>query len=95
MYSALTNQVSALRYAAADMPPEYAERGGQWGWYHETMEKVYGGLPQVADTVGESPSGEYNNALENVLNQGIPGGLITIDEAIETLNNARMTVPQG
>jgi len=93
VYSALTNQVSALRYSPEDMPDAYADAGEQWEWYHEQLDSVYGDAAQHPDMIGESESGEFNTEMENVLNEGLPGGLMDVDEAIERLNRARMTVP--
>jgi ABC-type glycerol-3-phosphate transport system substrate-binding protein len=94
VYAALTNQVSALEFSSEDMPSEFSGRGEEWQWYHEQMSEVYGGMPNVLRALGQSASGEYNNAMQNVLNEGLPADLITVDEAIETLNEARMTVPK-
>lgn len=93
VYSALTNQVSALRYSSEDMPDAYADTGEQWEWYHDQLNTVYGDAPQHPDKIGESKSGEFNTEMENVLNVGLPGGLMDVDEAIERLNSARMDVP--
>jgi len=57
---------------------------GVWDWYWVEFNKVYGGLP-----TGQAPSplcGDFNDAVIAALNEGLPQGLMTVDEAIEMLD---------
>jgi len=90
LWTAVTNIPSAIKYdPATDWPSDelLAELGypaGVWDWYWVEFNKVYGGLP-----TGQAPSplcGDFNDAVISALNEGLPQGLITVDEAIEMLD---------
>ncbi|MBN1286384.1 MAG: hypothetical protein JXB47_13380, partial [Anaerolineae bacterium] len=74
-----TASPTAIIYDPADVESEY-------GWYFAILDEVYGDLDVVIPQVNPA-CGEITTALNDVLNQGIPLGLITdVDEAVELLN---------
>lgn len=95
LWTAVTNIPSVIKFdPATDWPSdellaEMAElvgfTPGQWDWYWEEFNKVYGGLP-----TGMAPSprcGDFENAVVSALNEGLPLDLLTVDEATEMLND--------
>jgi len=90
LWTAVTNSPSAVKYdTATDWPSNelLAEMGltpGQWDWYWEEFDKVYG--PMELAVVPEQRCAEFNDAYETYINAGLPQGLVTIDEAIEALD---------
>lgn len=79
-----TDIPSVVKYTAADIPADAPE--SKWSWYHEEIAKVYGPLPMQIVNPDDIKSGDFKNARETVLNQGLPQGLISVDEAIEALD---------
>jgi multiple sugar transport system substrate-binding protein len=89
-WAVLTQSPPAVRYTDNDIPADLrTSANSKWGWFASELNKVYGGLPGVRQVINGSPIGAYNDAQIQVFNQGIPGGLITVDKAIEILNAAR------
>lgn len=90
LWVALTNSPTAILYdQVTDWPAEelMAELGfesGRWDWYWEEFNEVYG--PMEVGVTNEGRCAEFENASIQALNEGIPQGLLTVDEAIELLN---------
>lgn len=90
LWTAVTNSPSSIRYdIATDWPSEetLTEMGlqpGQWDWYWEEFDRVYG--PLELAVVPEQRCAEFNDAYVSAINEGLPQGLISIDEAIEMLD---------
>lgn len=84
-----TDSTSAISYDASDIPADAPE--SPWGWYHDEINRVYGPLEmEVVDILGPPErSGDFTNATTSILNEGLPLGLITVNEAIRRLNAAR------
>ncbi|HIC89270.1 MAG TPA: extracellular solute-binding protein [Anaerolineae bacterium] len=92
LWTAVTNIPSVIKFDKATNWPsdetlkEMGVEPGKWDWYWEEFNKVYGGLP-----TGMAPTarcGSFNDAVVSALNEGLPEGLIAVDEAVETLNAA-------
>lgn len=84
LWAATTIIPSALKYDAATDWPTDLEGADQWKWYFDEINTVYGDMKAV---IGASaPCGDYVDARTANLNQGIPLGLVTVDEAIAQLN---------
>jgi phosphoglycolate phosphatase-like HAD superfamily hydrolase len=81
MFAGLSNTASAIAFSPEDVPAELKDN--PWQWYWDEYNTVYGA---VEPTVLGTPCGDFNDALTSVLNQGIPLGLMTVDEAIATLD---------
>lgn len=77
-----TNVASAMVFEAEDIPEDL--RTNPWQWYWDEFKAVYG---DAEVTVPGNPCGDFNDTLTSVLNQGIPLGLISVDEAIATLDS--------
>jgi ABC-type glycerol-3-phosphate transport system substrate-binding protein len=84
LWELYTDIPSVIKYTTADIPADAPE--SKWGWYHEEIAKVYGPLPMGIINFEAVISGDFANARETALNQGLPQGLITVDEAIEMLD---------
>jgi ABC-type glycerol-3-phosphate transport system substrate-binding protein len=90
LWTAVTDIPSVINYdPATDWPSdellqEMGVEPGKWDWYWEEYNKVYGGLP-----TGMAPTprcGDFENAVTSALNEGLPLGLISVDEAIQILD---------
>lgn len=92
LWTAVTNSPSAIRYdVSTDWPSEelLTELGvtpGQWDWYWAEFANVYGTLPSVS--VAPVRCGDFDAAVVAALNEGLPLGLISVDEAVEMLDSA-------
>jgi multiple sugar transport system substrate-binding protein len=84
LWAAHTFIPSAIQYDPATDWPEGLENAAQWQWYFEEMNKVYGGMDFSIGT--DAPCGDFLDARTTAINQGLPLGLVTVDEAIEMLN---------
>jgi ABC-type glycerol-3-phosphate transport system substrate-binding protein len=83
LWVAVTNSPTAIKYnPKTDMPRGMGDN--PWQWYWDEFNKVYGNM-QVGVTA-EGACGSFNDALVSALNEGLPLGLISVDEAIQTLN---------
>lgn len=95
LWTAVTNSPSAIRYdVQADWPSDetLAALGvtpGQWDWYWAEFAEVYGALPSVS--VAPARCGDFDAAVVSTLNEGLPLGLLGVDETIEMLNSALCT----
>ena len=59
----------------------------RWGWYTSLIGKVYGDAPVVLiNPAGQT--GEVNDAIKSNVNEGIPLGLVTVDQAIANIDKA-------
>jgi len=92
LWTAVTYSPSIIKYdPVKDAPSEEILKAagvtaGQWDWYWAEYNKVYGGLE-----VGLAPTarcGDFGNAVDSALADGLPQGLVTVDEAISLLNAA-------
>ncbi len=91
LWAATTLIPSAIKYdPLADWPTD-VEGGEQWQWYFDEMNKVYGDMQPVI--VADAPCGDFLDVRTTALNQGIPLGLVTVDEAIEQLNAKQCPAP--
>lgn len=77
-----TDGPSTIKYAAKDIP---AGLSSKWAWYHEERNKVYGPLKLEVFSI-DGIDGNFANAFLNVTSQGIPLKLMTVDQAIKTLD---------
>jgi len=71
--------------------PTDTEAGDQRQWYFDEMNTVYGANPPVI--VADAPCGDFLDVRTTVLNQGIPLGLYTVDEAIAALDAKQCPAP--
>jgi len=90
LWTAVTNIPSVIIFdQATDWPSdelqtELGTTPGQWDWYWAEYEKVFGDVPQqFAPT---SRCGDFNDAYTSVINEGLPLGLISVDDAIAQLD---------
>jgi raffinose/stachyose/melibiose transport system substrate-binding protein len=92
LWTAVTNSPSMIKYdAVKDAPSAETLKAagvtsGLWDWYWAEYNKVYGSLE-----VGLAPTarcGDFNAAVEAALADGLPQKLVTVDEAIATINAA-------
>lgn len=84
LWVAITNSPTAIKYdPKKDMPADLGDN--PWQWYWDEFNKVYG--DQEVGVTAEGRCGSFNDALKSALNEGIPLELITVDEAIQTLND--------
>jgi|JFJP01.1.fsa_nt_gi ABC-type glycerol-3-phosphate transport system substrate-binding protein len=92
LWTAVTYSPSIIKYdPVADAPSEEALKAagvtaGQWDWYWAEYDKVYGGLE-----VGLAPTarcGDFGNAMDSALADGLPQGLVTVDESVTLINAA-------
>jgi ABC-type glycerol-3-phosphate transport system substrate-binding protein len=88
-WAVLTQSPPAVRYTDNDIPADLRGAAEKWGWFASELNKTYGGLPGVRQVINGSPIGAFNDAQIQVFNQGLPAGLITVDKAIELLNQGR------
>jgi multiple sugar transport system substrate-binding protein len=93
LWTALTDSPSAILYDAATDWPSTEElealgvESGKWDWYWEEFNYVYGELAELVVTSESVSCGNYGDAWVQALNEGIPQGLLTVDEAIELLDS--------
>jgi ABC-type glycerol-3-phosphate transport system substrate-binding protein len=90
LWTAVTNIPSAIKYdkekdwPSDELLQELGVEPGKWDWYWEEFNKVYGGM---STAIAPTPRcGDFKDAVVTALNEGLPEGLITVDEAIEILN---------
>lgn len=92
LWTAVTNSPSSILYdKAADWPSDelltsLGQTPGQWDWYWEEYNKVY--APLEIGIGFTNRCGEFNDAFVSALNDGLPQGLVTVDEAVEMLDAA-------
>jgi ABC-type glycerol-3-phosphate transport system substrate-binding protein len=88
VWEILTDSPSCIIYQDGDIPSELPP--SKWKWYHDEIAKVYGSLKMETVELLAPPqrTGDFNAAAEAVLNQGIPMGLVTVDEAVKKLDAA-------
>jgi len=92
LWVAVTNSPTAILYdQETDWPSDelLAEMGyeaGMWDWYWEEFNKVYG--PMEVVVTNEGRCGDFDDAEVSAINEGLPQGLITVDEAIEMMDAA-------
>lgn len=84
LWELYTDIPSVIKYTEADIPADAPET--KWGWYHEEIAKVYGPLPMGLFNRNLGVSGDFLNARQTALNEGLPQELITVDEAIDMLD---------
>lgn len=90
LWTAVTNSPSSIRYdVSADWPEDELLEAlgvvpGQWNWYWEEFDRVYGEMPAAVGAT--TRCGDFEAATVSVLNEGLPLGLLTVDEAVEMLN---------
>ncbi len=91
LWTAVTNIPSVIKYdLEADWPSEELQQElgtmpGQWNWYWAEYDEVYGGLPRAMAPTARC--GEFEDAVVSALNEGLPLGLISVDEAVELLDS--------
>ena len=84
LWTATTIIPSALKYDAAKDWPTDVQGADQWQWYFNEINQVYGDMKAVIGV--DAPCGDFLDARTTALNQGIPLGLVTVDQAIEQLD---------
>lgn len=90
LWTAITNIPSVIKYdTAVDWPSEEVQQElgaipGQWDWYWAEYDKVYGPMEQGLALTARC--GDFNDAVTSALNEGLPQGLISVDEAIAILD---------
>lgn len=84
LWTALTFIPSAIKYDPVKDWPADLPDASTWQWYFEEMNKVYGGMELVIGT--DAPCGGFLDARTSALNEGLPQGLVTVDEAIQMLD---------
>jgi len=90
LWTAVTNSPTAILFdIATDWPDEETLTGmgaeaGKWDWYWEEFNTVY--LPMDVGITNEGACGDFQNVLNNELNQGLQLGLIDVDGAVEALD---------
>lgn len=85
-WAGVTNMASAIKYSADDVPAELQDN--PWQWYWDEFNATYGDSDFAIHGIG---CGDFNDALVSVLNEGLPLGLFTVDEAIEYLDSKLCT----
>jgi hypothetical protein len=92
LWTAVTNIPSVVKYdvetdwPADEVLEELGAVPGQWDWYWAEFNKAYSSWPTAQATT--PICGEFADATATVLNEGLPQGLITVDEAVEMLDAA-------
>ncbi len=72
-----------LRPAVKDWPKDL--KGQEvWQWYWQEINTVYAGMEQTMATGVEC--GDFVDARTSAINQGLPQGLVTVDEAIQMVD---------
>jgi ABC-type glycerol-3-phosphate transport system substrate-binding protein len=84
MQQLMNNAPSAIKYTAEDIPEDLQDN--PWQWYWDEYEMVYGDLK--VGVTAETPCGDFADAIVTTLNEGLPLGLISVDEAIEILDSS-------
>jgi len=84
LWTALTNIPSSIKYDPVKDWPTDVEGQEIWQWYWEEIEKVYGGMERTM--AAGIPCGDFVDARTGAINQGLPQGLLTIDESIEMMD---------
>lgn len=84
LWAATTFIPSALKYDPAKDWPTDVQGADQWQWYFDEINKVYGGMSYVLTK--DTPCGDFLDARTTNLNQGIPLGLVSVDDAIAQLD---------
>lgn len=84
LWSAVTNSPSAIVFTADDMPEGMGEN--PWQWYWDEFNMVYG--PAQVGTTPEGHCGDFDAALVAAINEGLPLGLLSVDEAIAMLDES-------
>ncbi len=84
LWTAVTNIPSSLKYDPVKDWPTDIEGQEKWQWYWTEIETVYAGMERVMAPGIEC--GDFLDARTNAINQGLPQGLLTVDESIEMLD---------
>jgi ABC-type glycerol-3-phosphate transport system substrate-binding protein len=80
LWTALTNIPSSIIYDPVKDWPTDVEGQEKWQWYWAEIGTVYAGMDSTM--ASGAPCGDFLDARTSALNQGLPQGLLTIDEAI-------------
>ena len=84
LWTALTLIPSAIKYDPIKDWPKDLKDGNQWQWWWDELNKVYGGMERA---VGPGVScGDFIDARTSAINEGLPQGLLTVDQAIQKVN---------
>ena len=92
LWTAVTQTPSSILYdAETDWPSDalLAELGvvaGQWDWYQAEYDRVYG--PLKVEVAAMPRCSDFDAAVVETLNEGLPLGLLDVDEAILILDEA-------
>jgi multiple sugar transport system substrate-binding protein len=92
LWTAVTNIPSSIKYdPATDWPSaetleEMGVTPGMWDWYWEEFNRVYGDL--TLEATARIRCGDYDAAVVETLNEGLPLGLIDVDEAVMLLDES-------
>jgi multiple sugar transport system substrate-binding protein len=84
LWTAVTNIPSSLKYDPVKDWPTDVEGQEKWQWYWAEIAKVYGGMK--SSMAAGAVCGDFLDARTNAINQGLPQGLLTIDESIQMMD---------
>jgi multiple sugar transport system substrate-binding protein len=86
LWTALTNIPSAVKYDPLKDWPQGVGGGDTWKWYFDEINTVYAGFKQ-----GVGPGATCDKWVEARtanINEGLPQGLVTVDDAIKNVDAA-------
>lgn len=92
LWTAITNSPSSIRYdVEGDWPEDELLEAlgvvpGQWNWYWAEFDRVYGDMPAAIGAT--TRCGDFEAAITSALNEGVPLGLLTVDDAVSMLDDA-------
>jgi len=95
LWTAVTNIPSVISFdAEADWPSDdlLSEMGavpGQWDWYWAEFAEVYGSMSTAIAATARC--GDFEAAAVAALNEGVPLGLLSVDDAVDMLDGALCT----
>ncbi len=92
LWTAVTNIPSVIKYdSAADWPSNEVVEAlggipGQWDWYWAEFNQVY--APLGTGMAPTARCGDFEDAAISNLNEGLPLGLVSVDEVVANLDAA-------
>lgn len=95
LWTAVTNSPSAIRYdveadwPSGDLLESLGATAGLWDWYWAEFAAVYGDMPAAVGST--TRCGDFDTAVVSALNEGLPLGLLSVDDAIQMLDEALCT----
>jgi multiple sugar transport system substrate-binding protein len=98
LWTAVTNIPSVIKYdVATDWPStelqeELGAVPGQWDWYWEEFNRVYGPYDKLAAPATWC-NGDWEDAWVGAINEGLPLGLLSVDDTVAQLDGAVCGAP--